>query len=480
MYKNYIKDDIEKDLLVIFGGTGDLTYRKLVPAVYNLFNQVGEGKEPMRVLIIGRRDWTREEYIENVKPWVKQFSRLEYTEEKWNLFKDQLDYYKMDISNIEEYKGLFEYFDSHYSDYRMLFYYAVAPRFFDPITRGLGQKEWTEGRAKVIVEKPFGENLEDAKRLFKDMEVMFGRDYIYHIDHYLGKEMVQNITTLRFDNMIFRSCWNKDYIESVEISAREQVGVETRGGYYDKSGAMRDMVQNHLFQILSILAMEMPEKDSPYAVTVAQQNVLQAIKPMSKENLDKHLVMGQYSGYRSEDKVDPESKTETYAAMAVFIDNPRWEGVPFIIRTGKKLDKRETNVVINFKKANENQFANRLHFHIQPDEGVKLSFNIKTPGLSYDTQKVDMDFCQSCDVNAHANTPEAYERLIKAVSDGQHFLFSQWAQIEYSWKWVDEAVSLWKEAGSRICLYEPGTRGPKEADDMIESFGTHWYSSKEV
>ena len=276
MYKNYIKDDIEKDLLVIFGGTGDLTNRKLVPAVYNLFNQVGEGKEPMRVLIIGRRDWTREEYIENVKPWVKEFSRLEYTEEKWNLFKDQLDYYKMDISNIEEYKGLFEYFDSHYSDYRMLFYYAVAPRFFDPITRGLGQKEWTEGRAKVIVEKPFGENLEDAKRLFKDMEVMFGRDYIYHIDHYLGKEMVQNITTLRFDNMIFRSCWNKDYIESVEISAREQVGVETRGGYYDKSGAMRDMVQNHLFQILSILAMEMPEKDSPYAVTVAQQNVLQA------------------------------------------------------------------------------------------------------------------------------------------------------------------------------------------------------------
>src|SRR3712207_187236 len=180
MKDTYTRENNSRELLVIFGGTGDLTNRKLVPAVYNLFNQLKEGQNPMKVLIIGRRDWTRDECIENVKPWVEEFSRLEYTEDRWMSFKEHLDYYKMDISNIGEYEALFDYFEDEYSDYKMLFYYAVAPRFFDTITKGLGQKKWSEGKAKVIVEKPFGENLEDAKRLFREMESMFGRDYIYH------------------------------------------------------------------------------------------------------------------------------------------------------------------------------------------------------------------------------------------------------------------------------------------------------------
>lgn len=235
------------------------------------------------------------------------------------------------------------------------------------------------------------------------------------------------------------------------------------------------MVQNHLFQILSILTMEKPENDSPYAMMVAQQNVLQALKPVTAEDLPKRLVMAQYDGYRTEDKVAPDSQTETYVALTAQIDNPRWQGVPIFIRTGKKLKERLTQVVINFKKPEGVAVANRLLFYIQPDEGVKLGFNIKEPGLGYVSRHVNMDFCQSCDIEAHSNTPEAYERLLRAAADGQRFLFSQWPQIEFSWRFVDDVIDLWKQAGSPMAVYEAASYGPQEATQMLAAYGAAWY-----
>lgn len=464
-----------EELLVIFGGTGDLSNRKLIPAVYNLYALRGEQQKRFRVLVIGRREWGKQEYIDKVKPWVEQFARVSFSENLWQQFSDQLDYFEMDISDLEAYDRLFAYFEQYYPGTGKLFYYAVAPRFFAPICQGLSRKIWRPQEAKLIIEKPFGENLDEAKRLHEQMVKVFGAEQIYHIDHYLGKEMIQNILTLRFQNMIFRSCWNKDAIESIEITAAEQVGVETRGGYYDKSGAMRDMVQNHLFQILSILTMEKPENDSPYAMMVAQQNVLQALKPVTAEDLPKRLVMAQYDGYRTEDKVAPDSQTETYVALTAQIDNPRWQGVPIFIRTGKKLKERLTQVVINFKKPEGVAVANRLLFYIQPDEGVKLGFNIKEPGLGYVSRHVNMDFCQSCDIEAHSNTPEAYERLLRAAADGQRFLFSQWPQIEFSWRFVDDVIDLWKQAGSPMAVYEAASYGPQEATQMLAAYGAAWY-----
>lgn len=461
-------------LLVIFGGTGDLANRKLLPAAYNLFFQNGS-QAPMQVLSLGRRAWSAADYHAEIKPWVEKFARLKFDDEKFQEFSKTVDFLEMQISEKSDYEKLFAYLDEHYPKTQKMFYYAVAPALFSAISKGLQLHTWApEENVKVIIEKPFGEDLAQAKALHKEIADVFGEEQIYHIDHYLGKEMIQNISTLRFENMIFRSCWNRQFIHSVEISAMETVGVETRGQYYDLVGATRDMVQNHLFQIMSILAMEEPEKQSPFAVTVAQQNLLQALRPIEARDLDETLVLAQYDGYTSEKNVDIDSRTDTYAAIVVHIDNPRWHDVPFFIRTGKKLSHRGTKVVIHFKPSSESTLANQLIIQIQPDEGVKLSFNIKEPGLTTNVEQVQMDFCQSCLVRAHENTPEAYERLICAAAEGQRYLFSQWPQIEFSWRWIDQLIRLWENAGKPLAIYQPGGNGPAEADALTADYGIEW------
>lgn len=468
-------------LLVIFGGTGDLAHRKLLPAVYNLSQEaLAEGRQPpMRVLAIGRRAWTRRDYADWARDWIREFTRKPVTDELLDAFLNQyVDYHEMDIEDHAAYEGLFKTFERDYSDNPRVHYLAVAPRFFKPIALGLGSQPAACGQDRVIIEKPFGEDRMQAQQLFAALTQVFGEEHVFAIDHYLGKEMIQNILTLRFENMIFKSCWNRNFIESVEITASETVGVETRGGYYDQAGAMRDMVQNHLFQILSILAMEEPERDNSYAMSVAQQNVLQALRIPKLETCAKAICLGQYEGYRAEPKVSPESQTDTYAALAVYVDNPRWEGVPFLIRTGKKLARRSTYVVINFRRTPGAKEPDRLVIDIQPDEGVELRFNIKKPGLGFAVEPVAMSFCQSCSVEAHSNTPEAYERLLQAACEGQRELFSQWPQIQLSWAWVDRVLEVWAEAGRPLFSYEQGSTGPKEADAFAARHGVTWYSDE--
>lgn len=457
--------------ITIFGGTGDLTFRKLLPALYTM-EKTGKLAGNTRIVIIGRRNYDSGEYRKTAKEWVKQFSRLKFTEEEYEAFAGRLSYFRMDLSDMEDYARLNGYF-SRDSITDHLFYFAVAPRFFAVITEGLKRVDGA-GAGKVIIEKPFGEDLEAARALNGELESYFGADSIYRIDHYLGKEMVRNIQAIRFTNPIFQELWNSRYIESVQISALEDVGVETRGGYYDASGALRDMVQNHLFQILSIVAMEQPETFNSPQMHTEQIEVLRSLRPADESAIEDTLVLGQYDGYRNEPKVAADSKTETFAALRLFIDNERWRGTPFYIRTGKKTGIRQMEVSIVFRRVLPDVEPDILIIKIQPTEGVYLQFNIKRPGDTDDIIPAKMDFCQNCNLIHHLNTPEAYERLLTACMGGERSWFSQWDQIELSWNYVDRLKRLFAEKGLTVLPYPQGKRGPEAANDLLKLTGHEW------
>lgn len=458
----------------IFGGTGDLTFRKLLPALYNGSVSGAESMD-YQIVIIGRRDYTTEQYCELARDWVKKFARLPYSDSAFTRFAARIDYYRMDFSDPAAYAGLNQYFTDRGID-EFIFYLAVAPRFFGLIAESLAGVRGAS-RGKVILEKPFGETLEAAKELNRQLETIFSPEQIYRIDHYLGKEMVRNIETIRFSNPIFTNLWDARFIESVQISALEDVGVESRGGYYDEAGAMKDMVQNHLFQILSIVAMERPSAYIGSDMHSEQLKVLRALRPVGRDPIEDTLVLGQYDGYRTEKLVDPHSQTDTYAAMRLFIDNDRWRGAPFYIRTGKKLGEREMNVVVTFRRPRPDVAHNVLVIRIQPTEGVYLQFNIQKPGDTTEITQAKMDFCQSCSLENRINTPEAYERLIGACIRGEHFWFSQWDQIETGWEYVAQLRQAYEKAGLPLRNYTGGSFGPSEADDLLARFGHSWFNS---
>ncbi|BDR64845.1 glucose-6-phosphate dehydrogenase [Clostridium tetani] len=463
--------------ITIFGGTGDLAYRKLFPALYNLY-MLGSINDEYSIIGIGRRDYTKEDYLIYIKAGVKKFARINYSDDKFDKFSKIITYYKMDIQKEEEYKGLIKYYKDKDIIKNHIYYYAVAPRFFISITKGLKNNKCHLEDAKVIIEKPFGEDLESATYLNEQLSFVFKDKNIYHIDHYLGKEMIQNIINIRFANAIFKGIWNKDFIENIQINAFESIGVNNRGGYYDQSGALKDMVQNHLFQLLSIVAMEEPKEFNSDFIHEAQLKVLIEMKPIEDRDIDNYLVMGQYEGYREEKDVNLKSKTETYVAMKIIIDNERWQGVPFYIRTGKKLNKRETEIIIKFKSTNKNIEGNLLIIKIQPDEGIYLKFNIKKPGTVDEIQKVSMDFCQSCILENRINTPEAYERLLKACMDSDRSLFSKWEQIVVSWKYINKVLESYRSYSNKLYRYKPETIGPKEAEELVKKDNHYWINDE--
>ena len=453
----------------IFGGTGDLTFRKLMPAQYNITASNAPEKD-FRIVIIGRRDYSTEQYCALIKDWVKKFARMPYDEDTFNHFCQRITYFKMDFSNLEEYTRLAKFYaEENLTEY--IFYFAVAPRFFAVIAHGLRSVENAD-KGKVILEKPFGENLEAAKKLNEQLEAFFPAENIYRIDHYLGKEMVRNIQTIRFTNPIFANLWNSQYIESVQISAFEDLGIGSRGNYYDTSGALKDMVQNHLFQILSIVAMEWPEQFSTQAMHDAQLRVLKSFRKV--EDIRDNMVLGQYKGYRQEKNVALDSNTETYAALRLFIDNERWWNTPFYIRTGKKLKCREMEIAIVFRQTFIAAPQNILIIKIQPNEGVHLQFNVKKPGDTDEITQAKMNFIQNSSYINKINTPEAYERLIMACIRGERSWFSQWDQIETSWEFVEHLKDLYHWNKLPIFSYEPGSDGPAEAENLLKRFGHNW------
>ncbi len=458
---------MNKIAISIFGGTGDLAYRKLIPAAYNLFHRGLLGSD-FKIIAIGRRDYRNEDYIAVIDGWLRQFARLRYDEESLAKFYRHIVYFQMDFTNLQEFKRLNRFYEE-LAYKNNLIYYAVAPQFFAVISDGVSACSGLH-KPKIILEKPFGVDVDSAKLLSKGLDDCFGKENIYRIDHYLGKEMLRNIISLRETNPIIAGAWSKESIESVHISALELVGVETRGPYYDKAGALKDMVQNHLLQILSIVAL-----DDPKDVLANQQfAALSALRRPELLDIRDSVILGQYEGYRQEDKVSPDSRTETYACLKLFLDNERWQGVPFFIRTGKKCSSREVEVVITFKRIAEDIDPNVLIIKVQPTEGVYLEFNIKTPGAESGISKAKMEFCQNCNDIFRQNTPEAYERMLLSCIEEDNSWFSKWDQIELSWRYIHDLKERYEEAGLPVYTYPQGSPGPKEANDLAKNKDQRW------
>ena len=484
-------------LLIIFGGTGDLTNRKLIPAIYNLIRD-GLLPEHFKVLAVGRKEKTTQEYLIGIKESIMKYSRNEIKEEIWNKIQSIVSYYKMDFTNLTQYETLLSHVEEleqkSKTKRNRIFYLAVAPEYFETIIQGLQESRLTDRNSdynRVVIEKPFGKDLSTARSLNQKIVHAFEEKNIYRIDHYLGKEMIQNILVLRFCNFIFESIWNNKYIDNIQITLSETLGVESRGAYYEKSGAMRDMVQNHILQILSLIAMEPPVNLKMDSIRNEKQKVLEAMEEISDEFLEKNVVFGQYgkgflngesvSGYQQERNVDPESQTETFVALKMHINNFRWSGTPFYIRTGKRLQKSCGEIVIQFKSMPEilyynnnfEQTPNLLVIKFQPGVGVKFCFNTKDFQVHNGIMTSQMD--TSAVTTEQGNTPEAYERLLYDIIRGDGTLFSRWDEVEAAWNVADRLIQYREQKKSPFPNYEAGSMGPVRADILLKEDGRKWW-----
>jgi glucose-6-phosphate 1-dehydrogenase len=477
--------------LVIFGGTGDLAHRKLLPAIYNLAVE-GLLPDAFNLVAVGRRKQTTDAYRTEIYEAVSTYSRFKMDEAIWNLIKNKIYYYEMDFTKEAGYVELNQFLTEleqlKQTSHSRIYYLAVSPDYFEVIVDHIHLcfKDQKQGSQRVVIEKPFGKDLASAKQLNDKIVSVFQEENTYRIDHYLGKEMLQNIMVIRFANSLFEPIWNNQYIEQVQITSNETLGVETRGQYYETSGAIRDMVQSHLLQLLSLIAMDRPYDLGAESIRDKKVKVLSELRPLAPAEIQSHVVRGQYAAsasgdlpsYRDEDRVNDESNTETYVALKVLINNPKWDGVPFYIRTGKRMTTKSTEIVIEFKQPNHQLYrhhdiaSNRLTIKVQPMEGVQFQFNAKRPGNISEIIPVDMDFCQNCQVGI--NSPEAYERLLHDVMRGDATLFTRWDEVLHSWKYIDAIIESWKDEATNFPNYLSQTYGPVEADDLLARDGKSW------
>jgi glucose-6-phosphate 1-dehydrogenase len=483
--------------LVIFGATGDLTHRKLIPALYNL---AAEGALPPAITIIGfaRREKTSEQFRTELEAATRKFSRTPVNDDIWKSFASSVVYHQSPFDDAEGYRTLAAEMEKTDRERgtggNRLYYLAVAPDQFPVILRHLsesGLSTATPGSwARVIVEKPFGKDLKTAQALNGLVSEVFPERDTYRIDHYLGKETAQNIMVMRFANSIFESLWDSSHISHVQITAVEPLGVEGRAGYYDTSGAMRDMVQNHLLQLLTLTAMEPPTSLSADAIRDEKVKVLRSLRPLTGKDVFDHVVRAQYTpglingqpvtGYREADGVPKDSATETYVALQVYIDNWRWAGVPFFIRTAKRMPKGGTEIAITFKSVPRVLFnqsghgvdENVLVIRIQPDEGVSLRMSAKMPGSSLRIEPVKMDFHYGTSFGKA--TPEAYERLLLDAMSGDATLFARRDEVEEAWAFVDGIEEAWKTRTDDLAFYDAGSWGPAAADELAARHGVTW------
>jgi len=488
-------------VLLIFGASGDLTKRLLVPALYNLACD-GLLSENFALLGIALDKWTSEEFRERMNQDIKKFhTRKEFDQKVWDKLVSRFHYMPggfSDQATFDALKTEVAKLDTKFQTQgNVLFYFAVAPRFFGTICESLHKFGFKEGAGwkRIIVEKPFGTDLKSALQLNKDVLAHWHENQIYRVDHYLGKETVQNLLAFRFSNGMFEPLWNKNYIDNIQFNVSEAVDVEGRGGYYDQSGVLRDMMQNHMFQMLAYLCMETPGSFESDQIRNEKAKLLQAVRVYTPEEVGRYVVRGQYgpqlddagkvvkAGYRQEKDVNPESKTETYTAGRFHIDNWRWEGVPIYLRSGKALWKRGTEIVVEFKKAPEVIFrgtpvkhlsANRLIFHIQPYQGVEVQFHAKVPGPMMQLQPVNMRFGYSDAFKASRYT--GYEVMIYSCSHGDATLFSRGDLVEAAWRVAQPLMDYWAATpATDFPNYARSSWGPKTAADLIERDGRRWH-----
>jgi glucose-6-phosphate 1-dehydrogenase len=484
--------------LVIFGATGDLTRRKLIPALYNL---AADGNLPsgLAVVCFARRDKTSEGFREELGEAARKYSRRPVNDELWARFAANIFYHRSSFDDPVGYVSLGKELEA--LDTRLgtrgnhLFYLASSPTEFDIILENLRSSGLSHAKpgswARIIVEKPFGTDLPSAHRLNEAVAAAFPERDTFRIDHYLGKETAQNLIVLRFANTVFEALWNHRYVENVQITASEPLGVEARAGYYEKSGALRDMVQNHLLQLLCLTAMEPPTDLSADAVRDEKVKVLRALRPLTGKTVEENVVRAQYTGgfingrdepgYREEPGVAPDSMTDTYVALRLHIDNWRWAGVPFFVRVGKRLPKSGTEIAIQFRptppvlfnRESQLQDANALVIRIQPDEGISFRMAAKMPGALLQIEPVKMDFHYGTSFGKP--TPEAYERLLLDAMSGDATLFARRDEVEHAWRFIDGIRAAWDDgAAPRLDFYPAGTWGPREADDLLAQDGAVW------
>lgn len=486
-------------VVVIFGATGDLTARKLVPSLYQLLKR-GLLSEEVAYVGVARREKTNQQFREEMKHAIQTFSNQELDIKVWEQFESRLFYHQSSFSSDEGYKSLKEFLSQ--IDLQLntkgnrLFYLATPPEYFPEIIKKLSTHQLCYKNnsqnspwSRVIIEKPFGSDLQSAKKLQSFIDQYLYEDNVYRIDHYLGKETVQNLLTLRFANTLFESAWNSQYIDHVQISVSENIGIGSRGNFFEKSGTLRDMVQNHLIQLLTLLTIDPPTAFSSEEIKKEKLKVLKKIRPIG----DKDIVRGQYTsgnvqnvsvcGYREENNVDPKSNVETFVALKLFIDNSRWLDVPFYLRVGKRLAKRSTEISIIFKPPFHALFYpeacpsykvdnDLLVIRIQPDEGVSLQFNCKVPGMNNLAKPVKMDF--RYEDYFQTTTSEAYERLIYDCILGDRILFTGDDEVLASWELFTPIIESWAKSSESVSFYPAGSSGPKESDALIQNDNRSW------
>ena len=487
----------ESCTLVIFGATGDLTHRKLIPALYNL---AAEGALPPAISIVGfaRREKSTEQFRSELETATRKFSRTPLNDELWANFASSISYHQSPFDDAEGYRKLARQMEEEDrkrgTGGNRLYYLAVAPDQFPVILSHLRESGLSTAPSgswsRVIVEKPFGTDLASARQLNELVNEVFPERDTYRIDHFLGKETAQNIMVMRFANSIFESLWDSNHISHVQITAAEPLGIEGRAGYYDKSGAMRDMVQNHLLQLLTLTAMEPPTSLGADAIRDEKVKVLRSLRPLRGEDVFRHVVRAQYAaglingqpvpGYREAEGVAKDSTTETYVALQVNIDNWRWAGVPFFIRTAKRMPKGATEIAVTFKGVprvlfNRNDQVldeNVLVIRIQPDEGISLRMSAKMPGSSLRIEPVKMDFHYGTSFGKA--TPEAYERLLLDAMSGDATLFARRDEVEEAWAFVDGIEEAWRTRSDDLAFHTAGSWGPAEAAELAARHGVTW------
>lgn len=492
-------NSLDSHVLVIFGASGDLAQRKLIPAVFDLFRG---GYLPKNFALLGasRTDFTDAAFRDKVVFNNEHFEQKDATDEQVKAFSEKLFY--QDLASYDgekDIKALAARLKKLDKDLKVgqnyIFYLSTPPKLYSTIPPALakaGLNETEEGWSRLIVEKPFGYDEESAVKLNRDIQTHFEENSIYRIDHYLGKETVQNLLVTRFANGFFEPLWNRNYVQSVQITAAETVGVGSRGGYYDESGAMRDMVQNHLLQVLAHVAMEPPIRADAHSIRNEKLKLFQSLRAITRKDVKSHVIRGQYTAgvtdkgkeiaYRDAPGVPDNSKTETYVGMKFFIDNWRWAGVPFFVRTGKCLPLKVTEVVITFKNPPQAIFSeyddfamscdNQLIIRIQPDEGMALEFGMKVPGEGFRVKNVDMDFFYR-DLTKN-DVPAAYTRLLLDCMKGEPTLYARGDSVEAAWAFIDPILKAWENNEVPLYSYPAGSWGPLQADALWSGLGNGW------